>query len=85
MRGNGDRRGRGSVGQGRALGAWASGRGRARTASSDGGAKSHLGRGVNRRNLKFITSNTHYKPGLVLELNSSCKERGKQINKNQGE
>jgi hypothetical protein len=55
MRGNGDRRGRGSAGQGRALGAWASGRGRARTASSDGGAKSHLGRGVNRRNLKFIT------------------------------
>jgi hypothetical protein len=30
---------------------------------------------VNRRNLKFITLNTHYKPGLALELNSSPKER----------
>jgi hypothetical protein len=32
---------------------------------------------VNKRNLKFITLNTHYKPGLALELNSSLKERGK--------
>jgi hypothetical protein len=31
---------------------------------------------VNRRNLKFITLNTHHKPGLALELNSSPK-RGK--------
>jgi hypothetical protein len=29
---------------------------------------------VNRRNLKFITLNTHYKSGLALELNSSPKE-----------
>jgi hypothetical protein len=28
---------------------------------------------VNRRNLKFITLNTHYKPGIALELNSSRK------------
>jgi hypothetical protein len=41
------------------------------------------GGGVNRQNLKFITLNKHYKPGLALELNSSRKERGKQI-KNQG-
>jgi hypothetical protein len=34
---------------------------------------------VNRRNLKFITLNTHYKPGLVLILKSSLGERGKQI------
>jgi hypothetical protein len=32
------------------------------------------------RNLKFTTLNTHYKPGLALELNSSRKEREKQIN-----
>jgi hypothetical protein len=32
---------------------------------------------VNRRNLKFTTLNTHYKPGLALELNPSPKERGK--------
>jgi hypothetical protein len=31
---------------------------------------------VNRRNLKFITLNTHYKSGLALQLNSSPK-RGK--------
>jgi hypothetical protein len=31
---------------------------------------------VNRQNLKFITLNTHYKPGLALELNLSLK-RGK--------
>jgi hypothetical protein len=35
---------------------------------------------VNRRNLKIINLSTHYKPGLALELNSSTKERGKQIN-----
>jgi hypothetical protein len=35
--------------------------------------------GVNRRNLKFITLNTHYKMGLALELKSSPGERGKQI------
>jgi hypothetical protein len=33
--------------------------------------------GVNRRNLKFITLNTHYKSGLALELISSPGERGK--------
>jgi hypothetical protein len=33
--------------------------------------------GVNRRNLKIINLNTHYKSGLVLEMNSSPKERGK--------
>jgi hypothetical protein len=32
------------------------------------------------RNLKIINLSTHYKPGLALELNSSPKERGKQIN-----
>jgi hypothetical protein len=43
--------------------------------------ESHLeGGGVNRRNLKFTTLNTHYKPGLALELKSSPGERGKQIN-----
>jgi hypothetical protein len=36
--------------------------------------------GVNRRNLKFINLSTHYKPVLALELNTSLKERGKQIN-----
>jgi hypothetical protein len=36
--------------------------------------------GVNRRNLKIINLSTHYKPGLALEMNSSPKERGKQIN-----
>jgi hypothetical protein len=36
-------------------------------------------RGVNRRNQKFTTLNTHYKPGLALELKSSPGERGKQI------
>jgi hypothetical protein len=34
---------------------------------------------VNRRNLKFTTLNTHYKPGLVLELKSSPGKRRKQI------
>jgi hypothetical protein len=33
--------------------------------------------GVNRRNLKFTTLNTHYKSGLALELKSSPGERGK--------
>jgi hypothetical protein len=36
--------------------------------------------GVNRRNLKIINLSTHYKLGLALEMNSSPKERGKQIN-----
>jgi hypothetical protein len=36
--------------------------------------------GVDRRNLKFTNLSTHYKPGLVLELNLSLGERGKQIN-----
>jgi hypothetical protein len=35
---------------------------------------------VDRRNLKFTNLSTHYKPRLALELNSSPKERGKQIN-----
>jgi hypothetical protein len=35
---------------------------------------------VNRRNLKIINLSTHFKPGLVLELSPSAKERGKQIN-----
>ena len=35
---------------------------------------------MNRRNLKIINLSTHYKPGLALEMNSSPKERGKQIN-----
>jgi hypothetical protein len=33
--------------------------------------------GVNRRNLKFATLNTHYKLGLALEQISSPGERGK--------
>jgi hypothetical protein len=32
--------------------------------------------GVNRRNLKFVTLSTHYKPRLALEVNSSPGERG---------
>jgi hypothetical protein len=32
---------------------------------------------VNRRNLKFTSLNTHYKPGLALELKSSPGERAK--------
>jgi hypothetical protein len=32
------------------------------------------------RNLKIINLNTRYKPGLALEMNSSPRERGKQIN-----
>jgi hypothetical protein len=42
------------------------------------GVESRL-EGVNRRNLKFTTLNTHYKSGLALELKSSPRERGKQI------
>jgi hypothetical protein len=42
-------------------------------------SKSRL-EGVDRRNLKFTNLSTHYKPGLALEMNSSPKERGKQIN-----
>jgi hypothetical protein len=38
--------------------------------------ESHL-EGVDRRNLKFTTLNTHYKPGLALERISSPGERGK--------
>jgi hypothetical protein len=42
--------------------------------------ESHLeGGGVNRFNLKFTTLNSHYEPGLALELKSSPGERGKQI------
>jgi hypothetical protein len=36
--------------------------------------------GVDRRNLKIITLNTHYKPGLALERMSSSGDREKQIN-----
>jgi hypothetical protein len=32
------------------------------------------------RNLKIINLSAHYKPGLALEINSSLRERGKQIN-----
>jgi hypothetical protein len=42
-------------------------------------AESRLKGGVNRRNLKFTTLNTHFKPGLALELKSCPGERGKQI------
>jgi hypothetical protein len=35
---------------------------------------------VNRRNLKIINLSAHYKPGIALELNSSSKDREKQIN-----
>jgi hypothetical protein len=38
---------------------------------------------VNRSNLKFTTLNTHYKPGLALELKSGLGERGKKSNENQ--
>ena len=38
---------------------------------------------MNRRNLKFITLNTHYKPGLALELNSSPKRGENKSNENQ--
>jgi hypothetical protein len=38
---------------------------------------------VNRRNLKFTTLNTHYKPGLALELKSSPGERGNKSKGNQ--
>jgi hypothetical protein len=42
--------------------------------------ESRLEGGVNRQNLKIINLSTHYKPRLALEMNSSSKERGKQIN-----
>jgi hypothetical protein len=35
--------------------------------------------GVDRRNLKIRNLSTYYKPGLALEMNSSPKEKGKQI------
>jgi hypothetical protein len=38
---------------------------------------------VNRRNLKFITLKTHYKPGLTLELNSSPGRGENKSNENQ--
>jgi hypothetical protein len=41
--------------------------------------------GMNRRNLNFINLNTHCKPGLALELNSSPKRGKNKSNKNQGE
>jgi hypothetical protein len=44
--------------------------------------ESHL-EGVNKRNLKFTTLNTHYKPGLALELKSSPEERENKSNGNQ--
>jgi hypothetical protein len=39
--------------------------------------ESRLDGGVNRRNLKFTTLNTYYKPRLALELKSSPGEREK--------
>jgi hypothetical protein len=36
--------------------------------------ESRLEGGLNRRNLKFINLNTHLRPGLALELNSSLKD-----------
>jgi hypothetical protein len=46
----------------------------------DVAVESHLeGGGLNRRNLKFTTLNTHYKPGLALEQKLSPGERGQQI------
>jgi hypothetical protein len=33
--------------------------------------------GVNRRNLKFINLNTHYKPGFSVRIKFKSKERGK--------
>jgi hypothetical protein len=44
--------------------------------------ESRLEGGVNKCNLRFITLNTHYKPGLALELKSSLGERGE--NKSNG-
>jgi hypothetical protein len=38
---------------------------------------------LNRHNLKFITLNTHYKPGLALKLKSSPRERENKSNENQ--
>jgi hypothetical protein len=53
--------------------------------TSFGQCESRLEGRVNRRNLKFITLNTHYKPMLALELNSSPKRGKNKSNKNQGE
>jgi hypothetical protein len=39
--------------------------------------------GVNRSNLKFTTLNTHYKPGLALELKSSPGRGENKSNGNQ--
>ena len=38
---------------------------------------------MNRRNLKFTTLTTHYKPGLALELKSSPGDRENKSNGNQ--
>jgi hypothetical protein len=35
---------------------------------------------MNRQKLKFINLKHNYKPGLALDIKSSPKERGKQIN-----
>ena len=36
--------------------------------------------GVNRRNLKFITLNTHYKMGVSVRIKFKSEREGKQIN-----
>jgi hypothetical protein len=36
---------------------------------------------VNRRNLRFVNLKHNYKPGLVLEIKSSPKERAKTNHK----
>jgi hypothetical protein len=41
--------------------------------------------GVNRRNLKFTSLNTHYKSGLALELKSSPGKRENKSNGNQAD
>jgi hypothetical protein len=41
--------------------------------------ESRLEGGVNKRNLKIINLSTNYKPRLALEMNSSPREREKQI------
>jgi hypothetical protein len=38
------------------------------------------GGGVNRRNLKFITLNTHYKLGVSVRIKLKSEREGKQIN-----
>jgi hypothetical protein len=45
------------------------------------GRESRLEGGVNRRNLKFINFKHNYKPGLMLEIKSSLKERAKTNHK----